>query len=648
MQLKSFTCLLIAAALAVATTAAHAQETDGHPSIQQLDAQLDAGTLDEPGYLRAVDAWINNQFGEGVLYPRDTLLKLLTNFQRLAWATDSLPGYRINYYINLANNATYGGRGGEAIYFLEKAEGQVAREYGEKPLMVAGEKCNGYLNNGNYRNVIATYEKERSYLEQFPELLRNESLNLNIGASFINVMNPTLHAYAKLQDTTGFRNAMALTEAIYEALENHPRWKPQSNTAFTVRFYMEELRYVNEFSINGNRGKSREALHKMEQALYGDTIQPPSLAKRLAPELNHRMADYFLTYHENDSAAVYIDILKNTPEVYHDDALSQHLFEAQLLANRGNYRSAYEHVITAANDMDSVRSVLVDDIDELLYAHTEAEINRQALQVAEQQKQRRTLWLIAVSVAAALAILITSLVIRRRNRKTKEQLDKLNQAASIQITALEEIKAQAVRDEQRRLARDLHDGLSATLASAKLQLEMLAMDSGPDIAEKATRIQCQIEQAYAIARGKSHQWYDDADSSEETDFENRIQQVLDSALADSRYTKEVHVDDGTLAGITLDVRIDLLRIVQEAITNTIKHAKARHVSVLLYREENELLLSVADNGNGMKAKNTAYTGVGIRSMRERSEQHGGRLSIESGQQGTQITASIPLAPPMAG
>jgi len=384
----------------------------------------------------------------------------------------------------------------------------------------------------------------------------------------------------------------------------------------------------------------------MEQALYGDTTRPTSLIERLAPELDHKLADYFLTYGENDSAAYYLNKLKHTPGVFADHDFTFNRYEAQLLANQGNYRLAFERASAAADNIDSLRAVLVNDIDELLYAHTEAEFNRQALQIAEQQKQRRTLWLIAVSVAAALAIVITYLIIQRRNRKTRAQLEKLNLTANIQIAALEEVKAQAVRDEQKRLARDLHDGLSATLASAKLQLEVLAVHSQPDVAEKVTRIQREIEQAYAIARGKSHQWYNTAQGSDEADFKNRIQQVLDSALADNRYTKEVHVDEDTLTNVPPDIRIDLLRIVQEAITNTIKHTNAHHVSVLLYREDRLLTLSVTDDGEGIKPKNRTARGIGFRSMRDRSERYGGQLAITSDYRGTQINASIPLPAPL--
>src|SRR5690606_25697972 len=160
-------------------------------------------------------------------------------------------------------------------------------------------------------------------------------------------------------------------------------------------------------------------------------------------------------------------------------------------------------------------------------------------------------------------------------------------------------------------------------------------------ADKLTHIQQQIEHAYAIARGKSHQWYDTASGSAEADFQHHVQHLLDSALADRHYTKEVHIDDDTLSHLPLEARIDLLRIVQEAITNTIKHAtNARHVAVLLYRDDPSLILSVTDDGKGTKSKNPAKGGMGMQSMKERVAQYGGSLSANSDPSGTQITATM--------
>jgi len=128
---------------------------------------------------------------------------------------------------------------------------------------------------------------------------------------------------------------------------------------------------------------------------------------------------------------------------------------------------------------------------------------------------------------------------------------------------------------------------------------------------------------------------------EEANFEIRIRQLLDSALADSQYTKEVQVETDTLSYLTFDTRIDLLRIIQEAMTNVIKHAKARHVSVLLYQEDPNLILSITDDGIRSFSKNVFNGGIGIQSMRDRAEQYGGKLTVESNALGTHVIVSIP-------
>jgi len=614
---------------------------DEHPTIQQLDAQWKRGELETRQYINAVNDWMNLQFAAGVRFHRDTLIQRLSTFRELAWSADSLRASRINYYIDLSNNANYANREGEGIYFLEKAEQEILSAYGEKPLLVAGHKCNMYVDKRNYEKVIATYEQERDYIAQFPELLHEKAMQLNIAGSFINVLNPTVIAYARLGETTRLNETITLAEDIFSELKK--QMKPESYNGFIINFYMKNLYYHKYFTAEHNQQKSWEALNGMRNALYVDNEDKQAgMIPQLAPVLETKLIDYFLTYKQNDSAAFYIAKLKSTPGVFTDHDFTLNRFEAELLANQGKYELAFERATAAVHDIDSIQSILINDIDELLYAHTEAEFNRQALQAAEQEKARRTTWLIAVSIFAFTAIAIVYLMIRRREKKTQAQIENLNNAANIQIAAMEEIKAQAVRDEQKRLARDLHDGLSATLASTKLQLELLAVDDQPEIAQKLADIRNQVEHAYIIARGKSHQWYDPTMGLEEADFKNRIQRLLDSALDDDHYTKEIHIDEHTFSLAPQDIRIELLRIVQEALTNIIKHAKARHVSVLVYREDSAMVLLVSDDGKGVKS--TSNHGIGIRSMSDRAKQYGGLLTVESGSDGTQVIASFPLNP----
>jgi len=261
------------------------------------------------------------------------------------------------------------------------------------------------------------------------------------------------------------------------------------------------------------------------------------------------------------------------------------------------------------------------------------------------ENARRTLWLVIISFAALIIVLAIYLVMLRRNRKAKEQVEVLNHAANMQIIAMEEAKHQAVKEEQQRLGQDLHDGLSSYIAGIKHQLETLSMDTEDTLLKKKlVSMQAGITSAYEVARNKSHEWFRSAEEQQEQSFEQRIKLLTDSALPDSRYHKDIQIDDSSLLRTSADIRIALLRIIQEAITNIIKHARANRVGILIYEEADNLMLVVTDNGKGLGQIKTGdlKSAIGLQSIRRRTQYLNGEANIQSDINGTEITVSIPL------
>lgn len=116
-------------------------------------------------------------------------------------------------------------------------------------------------------------------------------------------------------------------------------------------------------------------------------------------------------------------------------------------------------------------------------------------------------------------------------------------------------------------------------------------------------------------------------------------------LPDSRCTKEVQIDNGALLHASMDTRIALLRIIQEAITNIIKHAKAKNVGILIYEEMGNLLLVIHDDGKGLgeQKPDNGKSAMGLQSIRRRAQYLNGEANIQSDSNSTEITVSIPLA-----
>jgi signal transduction histidine kinase len=105
--------------------------------------------------------------------------------------------------------------------------------------------------------------------------------------------------------------------------------------------------------------------------------------------------------------------------------------------------------------------------------------------------------------------------------------------------------------------------------------------------------------------------------------------------------------EGDLHGLPDAVNIAVFRLVQEALTNVLRHASASHVSVTLHRSDDGLHIQVEDDGRGLDPARAAPAGLcfGLLGMRERVEALGGRLAIESAPgRGLRLDATIPVAP----
>ncbi len=130
------------------------------------------------------------------------------------------------------------------------------------------------------------------------------------------------------------------------------------------------------------------------------------------------------------------------------------------------------------------------------------------------------------------------------------------------------------------------------------------------------------------------------------------QQSLPDALARTaaRWSEESGVatemtTTGTAVSLHPDIEITLLRATQEALNNIRKHAQANNVAITLSYMGDVLILDVQDDGNGINetAPSVLSGGFGLQGMRERVQQCGGELLIESEpDEGTTLVVSIPL------
>jgi len=310
----------------------------------------------------------------------------------------------------------------------------------------------------------------------------------------------------------------------------------------------------------------------------------------------------------------------------------------------GNYLGDKDEIIKIYVKLEKVMSAEWERSRKFMGDYVRYNAIEQDNKLLADENARRTMWIVIISFIALISLMTIYVIMLRRSRKAKEQIDALNDTANMQIIAMEEAKHQAVKEEQLRLGQDLHDGLSSSIASIKHQLELLSMDTDDaSLKHKLGRLQTEVATAYETARTKSHEWFSAAEQEEQS-FEQQIKLLTDGALPDNRYQKDIQIDDHALLRVNADIRIALLRIIQEAITNIIKHAKAKHVGILIYEEMDSLVLIVSDDGKGLgeQKPDSGKSAMGLQSIRRRARYLNGKITIQSDAKGTEITISIPL------
>jgi signal transduction histidine kinase len=184
--------------------------------------------------------------------------------------------------------------------------------------------------------------------------------------------------------------------------------------------------------------------------------------------------------------------------------------------------------------------------------------------------------------------------------------------------SVDQVARDAVSAERLRIARDLHDGLAQDLAFIAAHSERLAREFGADhpLAIAATR-------ALAASRGQIV----DLEASTASSTEAALRTVAAELSARHNVNVKVMVDNAVSTERGEHERTELIRIAREAIANAVRHGGARNVTVRLGSRRDDLLLRVSDDGCGFggAGKDTAGTGLGMRTMRARAKSVGGRL-----------------------
>ena len=247
-----------------------------------------------------------------------------------------------------------------------------------------------------------------------------------------------------------------------------------------------------------------------------------------------------------------------------------------------------------------------------------------------------------LSLLNTLVFILYMVVLTLSQTSEKERILRLNSQLQNANRKLEEYAQEQVRmtetRERNRLAREIHDTLGHSLTGIITGIEACIMLM--DIAPEATK-----EQLRAIAQVARNGITDvrhsvnalRPDALETLDLEAAIRKLVDESESSTGVKIDLVFPVG-LQDLDQDEEDVLYRIVQESITNAIRHGNATHIDVRIEREDNDLRIRIADNGKGCE---DIQSGFGLHHMQERIDMLKGTLSY-SGKDGFVIEAVVPI------
>jgi signal transduction histidine kinase len=237
--------------------------------------------------------------------------------------------------------------------------------------------------------------------------------------------------------------------------------------------------------------------------------------------------------------------------------------------------------------------------------------------------------------------LASQLALMLYNARLYEQV----RAAQARLRELTERLVSAQEDERQRISLELHDEAGQALTALNLKLALIQAN----IPQKSPEIKGQLAEAIMLSaetmdriRSLAHDLHPPALDAVGLNqaMEDYCQRITNKAGVQVDYS-------GTeVSGLPGYYQINLYRVLQEALTNVIKHAKASHTSVDLKTKDDQILLKVSDNGTGFIYRPVLFRGegkgMGLQGITERIEALGGSMEIFSQPgEGTTLLVQVP-------
>jgi two-component system NarL family sensor kinase len=489
------------------------------------------------------------------------------------------------------------------------------------------------MNVGDYEKAEEYYSRAIEYLTQFPSA-HEEKLTV-----FVNAAKNAI-----------FSRKFSQAKELLDSAQVHLRAIPHS--LYAPAFYSTSGTY------HRHQKKWGESIRDFESGLqlatqYGDSRSASAILfeKYLLHKETHNLPAAKATLLESYELESLTSLSHN--RMLHLKELAH--IEAELGDDAAAYRWLTEYVALSDSVFEAGSQLKIIELEEK-YRSIEKENEILKLKNENQQQQLSLERSKLVSVLLVSALLIALLLaflgwrIYNNKKRTIEQNEILHQQELKSLKQREQITVynamlQGQEQERNRIARDLHDGLGGMLAGVKLKLSSIVskekhhnhlIQPDMEIYKVIHQLDQSVDELRRIARNMMP--------------ESLIYMGLEPALSDlckSLNSEQTSVDfEAFNLRDTYEqaLQITVYRIVQELLTNAIKHAEAHSVMVQCSENENRLYITVEDDGKGFEPASVELKeGIGLSNIRNRVNLLQGSVEISSRPgEGTTFSIEIPL------
>lgn len=267
------------------------------------------------------------------------------------------------------------------------------------------------------------------------------------------------------------------------------------------------------------------------------------------------------------------------------------------------------------------------------------------IEETERLSQQR-IWILVTSFAGLLVLSLLYFLRVQRVRNEKLKLESEQQKANEEVYVLT-LQQQAKLEEERvnernRISAELHDGVLGKLFGTRVNLGFLAMQMKPETQEKHQAFLDELQEIEKEIRDVSHRLSDNFDSSN-INFTTILTQLLKDRSTIGNFSYQIDFDKTIpWSEISEITKANVYRIIQEALQNIIKHAKAKNVTLDVSFNKKKLIISLKDDGIGFNTEKKKK-GIGIKNITARVQKLGGNLEfISKENQGTTLVIITPF------